>query len=315
MLLRKFFLASLIFSLFFLFACSKDDDNGGAAKGNLKLEITDAPADDAEIEAVFVTVAEIEIDGEEVEGFNKTTIDLMLYQEGLTYLLADIALDARQYNRVSLVLDNESDAAGNSPGSYVLTTDGLKHALATSSQKIHLDHNFGIVQHAETHLVIDFDLRKTIKRSETGESKYAFVSSAQMNNSIRVVNASNAGTIVGNCNDMITDSDLIIVYAYHKGSFNKNVETQASSETNLLFSNAVNSATVDANGNYQLHFLEEGEYQLHFASYKRDDQTGRLELNGSLELDLLTSGNLKAVQVDANANTTVNVLVTGLLPL
>lgn len=315
MKLTKFILASLIFSLFFLIGCSKDDDNGGSAQGNLKLEITDAPADDAEIEAVFITVAEIEVDGKKVEGFNKTTIDLMLYQEGLTYLLADIELDARQYNRVSLVLDNTSDAAGNTPGCYVLTTDGLKHQLATGTNKVHLDYNFKVEQNTEAHLVIDFDLRKSIKRSETGESKYAFVASAQMNNSIRVVSASNSGIISGNCNDAVSDSDLIVVYAYHKGSFNKNTETQASSETDLLFSNAVNSTTVKANGNFEMHFLEEGEYELHFASYKRDSETGRVELNGSLVLDVLTSVDLESVQVNAASSTTVNVLVTGILPV
>lgn len=314
-LIKKFFLATLILSLFSLFACNKDDDNGGSAKGNLKLDITDAPVDDAEIEAVFVTVAEIEVDGEKVEGFNKTTIDLLLYQEGLTHLLADVELDAKQYNRVSLVLDNDTDAEGNSPGCYVETTDGLRHKLGTNTHKVHLDHNFNVEQNMETNLVIDFDLRKTIKRSEEGVNNYEFVASAQMNNSIRVVHASESGTIGGNCNDEITDSDLIIVYAYHKGEFNRNEETQTSSQTNLLFSNAVNSTVVDANGDYQLHFLEEGEYELHFASYKRNGDTGRLELNGSLELDILTSVDLEEVQVNANSNTTVNVLVTGILPV
>lgn len=315
MTLRKIFLATLILSLFSFFGCNKDDDNGGSAKGQLNLEITDAPADDAEIEAVFVTLSEIEIDGNPVEGFSKTTIDLMMYQDGLTHLLADVELDARQYNRISLVLDYELDSEGNSPGCYVQTTSGLKHQLASSTNVIHLDHNFSVEQNSETNLVIDFDLRKIIKRSETGESEYAFVSSAHMDNSIRVVNSSSTGTIGGNCDDMITASDEIMVYAYHKGSFNESEETEADSETNLLFTNAVNSARVNANGNYQLHFLEEGEYELYFAPYERDDETGRLEMNGTLILDVLTSVDLEAVQVDASTNTTVDVQVTGILPI
>jgi hypothetical protein len=314
MLRKEFLFISLLFSLMIFAACSKDDDSD-SLNGQLKLEITDAPSDDANIEGVFVTIAEVRVDGKAVEGFNKTTINLMAYQNGNTHLLFDKGMEAKAYSRISLILDMETDANGGTPGCYVLKTDQTKHKLSGFSGVIDLDYDFEVKGNQETRLVVDFDLRKSIQRSSEGESDYAFVSQTNMQNSVRLVNSSRAGIISGNCTDAVSESDLIIVYAYHKGSFNREVETQGSAQTNLKFHNAVSSAKVNANGNYQLHFLEEGEYELHFASYKRNAQNGRLELQGSLMLDVLSSVNLDAVQVNAASSTTVNVLVTGLLPI
>ena len=83
-----------------------------------------------------------------------------------------------------------------------------------------------------------------------------------------------------------------------------------------MFKNAVSSSVADGNGNYTLAFLEEGEYELHFFGYEDEDNDGRMELQGELQLSLI--GNLgldlNSVSVDANAQVSIDVSIIGLIP-
>lgn len=313
---KSFFLVIFAITLFLFLSCSKDDnDNDKAKKGNLKVEITDAPVDDANVEAVFITVADIKVDGNSLEGFNKTTLDLMAYQHGNTFLLMNTDMEARSYSSIELILDYDTDANGNQPGCYVMEKEGDKHRISTNTNRFDMHTGFNVEADKVTNLVIDFDLRKTIKRSDGGDSDYALVEPSHMNNCIRVVSRTESGVISGSCNDLLSGSDMIVVYAYHKGTFNRETETQGSAESNILFHKAVNSSRLDANGNYELHFLKQGEYELHFASYQRNLLTGRMELKGTLILDVLSAIDLGSVAVNAESTTTVNVEVTGILPV
>jgi hypothetical protein len=292
--------------------CKKDKEG---TQGKLRLEITDAPIDDASVKSVFVTIASVKIGDTQLEGFNKTTIDLMAYQKGNTRLLFLNDLDAQTYNSITLTLDHATDVQGNSPGCYVQETNGTKHALSENSVEIKLDKQFNVSSASETNIVIDFDLRKSIKRTQSGMNKYEFVSNADLKNALRVVVKNNTGTIMGTAQDYIVQNDRIIVYAYKSGSFNKNTEVQGSAQSNLKFHNAINSAVVASNGSYELHFLEAGDYELYFAPYRRNTSDGSLILNGSLVLDVLSGVDIKTVKVNAASNTTVNVNITGIIPL
>ncbi len=224
-------------------------------------------------------------------------------------------LDAKSYSTITLTLDHATDAQGNSPGCYVEEMDGTKHALSQNFIEVSLDKQFNISSASETNLIIDFDLRKSIKRNQSGINKYEFVSNAELKSALRVALKNQTGTIKGTCQDQIVQSDKIIVYAYKSGSFNKNLDEQGSSQSSLKFHNAVNSAVVASNGTYEMHFLEEGEYELYFAPYRRNSSDGSLSLNGSLLLDILAGVDIKKVKVNASVNTTVNVNVTGFIPL
>lgn len=303
------------FTLIAFSACSKDDNGLNENKGYLKIELTDAPVDDARVEGVFVTIADVKVDGQSLEGFSKTTIDLMAYQNGNTHTLIESELEARSYNSITIELDLVSDAQGNMPGCYVRDDNGNKHPLASANVSVTMTKEFNIESGQDTELVIDFDLRKAVRRAQGAESEYEFVAQAHLNNAVRVVNKQKAGLISGTCNFQSTDNAYVVVYAYHKGSFNGTTETQGSAETNLRFHNAVTSAMVGQQGNYSLHFLEEGEYELHFASYDRSSATGRLELNGSLLLTVLNAVDLGSVPVTAGSTTTVNVAASGVLPI
>lgn len=311
---------TLLLMLFTFAACEKDDTTGpGDAMGSMSIEITDAPIDDASVEGVFVTVAEVKIDGQTVEGFEPKTIDIKAYQEGNVALLAETDLAAKTYSSISLVLDHTTDAAGNAPGCYVMTTDGTKEALSAGAQTMTeltlTGQNITVEDNQTAEVVIDFDLRKAIKRE--GQDAYDFVTGSELAASLRVVAKASAGTIEGSVANWDNHADKVIVYAYNKGTLDVNTETQASGDGQLKFQNAVTSVEAKADGSFELHFLNEGDYELYFAGYEDNDQDGKFELSGSLsiDLDLLAGLDLNGISVSANSSTRVDLSVIGILPL
>ncbi len=316
MTFKKFsFLTSIIGFLVFLGSCQKDDDSNVGLKGSAQFEITDAPIDNANVKGAFVTIAEIKVDGQSLEGFNKTTIDVLAYQNGDTKLLTNSELEAKSYNELTLVLDFENDENGDSPGCYVEENNGnTKHPLTSESNEITISHTFEVEADSQSEFVLDFDLRKCIKKEENPDDNYEFVSQSEMESGIRIVSKNNVGIIKGNCNDLVSQSDKVVVYAYKKGEYDRNTEVQGQGQSNIEFSNAITSSSLDANGNFELHFLEEGEYEIHYCSYK-ENSTGEMELQGTLSVDVLGSLDIGAISVDASASVTIDVLVTGVVPI
>lgn len=315
------FVVLLVASLFFT-QCAKDDDivlkDGNGA---LRLEITDGPIDDASIKGAFVTVTEIKVDGKSYEGFQgKQTIDLMAYQKGAVALLGTGELEAGTYANITLVLDYSKDAAGNAPGCYVLTEDNKKHDLSLNGSSVNeVTFDAGSIEiekENQTDLVLDFDLRKAIKEDMSGgESKYAFVTSTELNAAVRAIKKGSTGIVKGSASSSTNFADQVVVYAYKKGTYDANVEMKGQGTSMVEFANAVTSAKVDASGNFELHFLEEGDYELHFAAYDDTNSDGSFELKGSLMLNILAGLDLNAISVGANATVTLDISVTGVLPL
>ena len=91
------------------------------------------------------------------------------------------------------------------------------------------------------------------------------------------------------------------------------MEGQGSS--NIEFSNSVTSTTVDANGNFSLHFLEEDEYEIHLIAYE-ENNTGELEIAGSLQTNIIGSIGLDllSLEVEANTSLTFNLSAIGIIP-
>ncbi|MBI1226741.1 MAG: DUF4382 domain-containing protein [Bacteroidetes bacterium] len=320
--MKHLFGACTLLLLLVFFTQCKDDDSA-SPKGSATIEITDGPIDDTNVKGAFVTVTSVKVDGAEISGFSKQTVDLMAYQNGSTKTLGTIDLESGTYSDITLILDYEKDASGNSPGCYVLTQDNTKHSLqATSSTTSELkisNGSFDVKEGSTTNLVVDFDLRKAIRHEDTPQAtdEYDFVSEAELQNSIRFVAKAETGKIAGKCNDNLgMAGDKIVVYAYAKGDFNKQTEVQGQGTSQITFKNAVTSAAVDAQGNYTLSFLESGDYELHFFGYQDSNSDGQLELMSELELNLL--GNLgidlNNVSVGAGANISLSVNIIGLLP-
>jgi Domain of unknown function (DUF4382) len=314
--------ASSLLLVLVLFTQCKEDDSP-KPNGTASIEITDGPIDDANVKGTFVTVTAIKVDGKAISGFSKQTIDLMAYQNGNTKLLTTADLEADTYSEVTLVLDYSQDASGNAPGSYVLTTDNVKHSLqATSSTTGEITAkagSFEVKEGSATNVVLDFDLRKAIRHEDAPQTndQFDFVTEAELESSIRLLEKAETGKVTGQVNDNLSMAgDKIVVYAYTKGNYTKSAETQGQGTSKVQFSKAEASAAVTAQGNYTLAFLEEGDYELHFFGYEDSNNDGKMEIKGELQLTLL--GNLgldlNDLSVDAGANVALSVNVIGLLP-
>lgn len=295
-------------------SCEKEDniDNGN---GTARIEITDSPIDDANVKSTFVTITDVKLDGKSITGFSKTTVDILALQKGSTKVLGTTELDAKTYNNITFVLDYEKDQNGNSPGCYVEETNGTKHKLSSSSNEITVSDDYQIRAGQQTDLVVDFDLRKAIKRENSTTDKYDFVTTAELNSSLRVVAKSNASVIKGKVQDAISQSDKIVVYAYKKGQFNRSTEVDGQGASDIEFSKAESSAVVDGSGNYEIHFLEAGEYELVIAGYDKNDTTGQMSLKGTLTVNASGGLNLGALNVTTATSVNVDVVVLTLLPL
>jgi hypothetical protein len=307
-------LSSVLFISLLSLRCTKDDDSDQPS-GQLTVKITDAASDDANIQAVFVTVADVKVDGQSVKGFHKQTVKISDLHSGNTGLLFSGDVHANTYSKISLVLDYEKDASGNSPGCYAIDKTSVKHNLNASSStsgEIKLDKTYMVSANGSTNLVIDFDLRKSIVYNENSSSasKYKFVTDAELNSSLRVVLQEKSGEIKGKANNNLANNELV-VYAYHKSQFNAATETQAQGSSNVLFAKAVSSAKVNTDGTYQLSFLEEGDYEIRVVSYGQYSSSGKLAFKGLVTANSIISGLvMDNVSVSGNASVVLNFNIT-----
>ena len=301
------------------FACSEDEGTPG--KADVDIEITDASSDDAYIKSVMVTIAEVKVNGQTLTGFSKQTIDLKAYQEGNTKLLGTTQLDAKSYSNITLVLDGDTDASGNAPGCYVLTQDGGKFKLTNSTSgkmNVVVNQSWKVASGVKNKIVIDFDLRKSIRHSDDPAVRYSFVSESNMSAALRIVARERAGAIKGTYEDQgSVNAEKIIVYAYKRGTFNASTETSAQTSDNIYFKNAVASAEVKQSltgKTYTLAFLEEGDYELHFVAYSKNAETGRYSMTARLKSETSADGavgDFVKVRAGATANITAN--ITGII--
>ncbi|MBT8186540.1 MAG: DUF4382 domain-containing protein [Croceitalea sp.] len=296
-------------------SCSKDDNedvNFDEESYNTTFKLTDAPIDDSKVEAVFVTITDVKVDGNSLNGFTATTVELSALVNGQTQTLGNLDLQAGSYSNIELVLDYDTDVNGNAPGCYVEMANGEKDKLEASANSINVNKTFEVLASTSNDIVIDFDLRKTIKEEENNlSSDFEFVTMSELQAGIRVVNDEMAGSISGTANDAENTSDKIIVYAYEQGTFNEETETQGSGASNVTFANAVTSAEVDGLGNtYNLSFIAEGMYELVFVSYT-EDSNNELQFNALLEAESTTGLNLGAISVSSALQVNANVTITG----
>ena len=314
---KKFFKPTLVLLLLtVMMSCSKDENDAGEPDANsfkTQVFLTDAPVDNAGTEAVFVTVADVKVNGKSLDGFQKTTVELSSLNSGSTELLGNVNLEAGTTSSIVLVMDGTTDASGESPGNYVLTSEGEKKAIATASNEINISDNAEIMASNDNELILDFDLRKSLMMSSDGE--FSFVGNSQLSNSIRAVNEANTGSITGTFSNIEdAQADAVVVFAYEAGAY-----SEAEMDENpggVAFSNAVTSNLVsESNGDFSLHFLEAGDYELHFISFSDSDNDGQLEIKGEMEVSTASEIELSSVSVDANSTTSLELSLVGLLNL
>ena len=317
--LKYLFKTGILILCMGLVSCSEDDDDDvdtgepQTETYNTEVHLTDAPIDNPEVEAVFITVTGVNVNGETIEDFEKTTVNISSLQNGQTELLGDLELESGTTSEISLMFDNETDASGDAPANYVLTTTGEKKALATTSEEISITDEIEIQENDDNKIVLDFDLRKSIVTNAEGE--YEFVSDSELANSIRAVNTLEAGTITGTVSDFgSTESETILVFAYEDGAYSE-AETSGNAE-GVMFANATGSTTVDqSTGEFEIHFVEEGDYELHFVSLQDEDADGELEFAGEIEATSTSEMDLLGFSVDAEADVNFDLVLVGVLDL
>lgn len=319
---QKISLVAIFVATLMIQSCKKNEDavapsnTNSGMQGMVKVEITDAPSDDANIKGMFVTVTEVRIDGKKFSGFSgKKTIELSAYQNGNVADLGLGNINAGSYSNISLILDNATDQNGNAPGCYTMTTNNIKYnltGLVSGQTEVVSSKAFEVKENQQTNLVLDFDIRKAVM-DENGSAMggYRFVATSDLNASTRVLIKSQAGAIKGNCANYNESNSKLIVYAYKKGTYNTS-ETKVQGSGNTHFKNATTSCLADGNGNYNLAFLEEGDYELRFVTYKNNG-SGQFALQNMLNIN--SALNVNSVSVKANTSVTINVSILGLLPL
>jgi len=296
-------------------SCSEDDTSGdvSAENYNTKVSITDAPIDNAEVDAVFVTIADVQIDGQSLSGFEKTTIELSALTNGETQLLGDLDLNAKTYNNIDLILATDSDANGDSPANYVVVDGSTKVALETSNATISIDDAVEVVAQDTNELVLDVDLRKAIVTDEANGG-YNFAAETQLNTSVRAVNTLNTGVVTGTVtNDTDNQDGVMVAYAYEAGTFT-GAEAQENA-SGVQFNNAVTSSVVASGSQeFNLHFLEANTYEVHFASFTDTNNDGTFEFEGMVEAEADGSITLDNIEVTANSEVTLNIILMSILP-
>ncbi|MEJ0057207.1 MAG: DUF4382 domain-containing protein [Bacteroidota bacterium] len=310
---------AILFASMILFsqACSDSSDNNTAQSGDVEFQMTDAPSDDANISGVFVTVIDVQVDGTSISGFTKQTIDLKAFSEGNAKLLATTRLAAKDYSNLTLVIDNDTDASGAAPGSYVLTNDGVKYKLRSGGTiSITLNNSWTVAANSKSTIILDFDIRKAVRQVSDPAIRYNFVSNDNLQASIRLMNQSKVGTINGSYNETSSiTADKIVVYSYKKGTFDQGIETTPQGDDAILFKNAVNSAEVKGSlsaRSYKLAFVEAGDYEVYFASYKKD-ASNHFIFQNKLASQLSINGSaVSFVTVQAGVTSSVTSTITGL---
>lgn len=295
----------------------------GESKGHLKVETTDGAIDNVEVQGIFVTVIDIKINGKSAISFaGKITFDIMVLQNGNTKSMINENVKPGTYSSLTFVLDLSSDANGNSPGCYVLTRRGkqkLEMGSATTAE-ITAKNAFTVTANEISNIVVDFDLRKLIaynNAASTG-SKYSFVTGTEADASLRLVNKARTGTIKGKITELGTiNSDMIIVYAYEKGSFDATTESKTACGTNVMFSNATSSSAVLTSGlkkTFSLFFIKEGNYELVFASYNKASATGETTFSSLIDVGLKINGSIvSSVNVKAATETSLTIELKSVL--
>ena len=300
----------LILASVLIVSCTIDEESSpsGTEKYNTEVAITDAPIDDANVKAVFITVADVKVDGVSLQGFQKTTVEISSLTNGKTQTLGNLDLASGAKSNIVLVLASDTDASGNAPANYIVTANNETKALVTSANEIKVNDSFNVEEANDNRMILDFDLRKAIVTD--GSAGYKFVSNSELSNSIRAVNTINTGTISGSVTG--DNSAKTIVYAYKKGTFTAS-ESQANG-SGVHFANAVSSSVVSGS-NFGLHFMKTGDYELHFASYEDTNNDGSLEFKGLLKATTASELSLLNLSVTANSQVSLSVIITGFIGL
>jgi hypothetical protein len=257
----------MFMSAFVLIGC--DDSNDDASKGRIEVAITDAPIDDENVTALYLSIAGVELKtGEEEwtklgEFDEPVVINLLDYQNGEVFFLTEESIDAGEYSEIRLILNmpEGQGATKANAGTYLEYADGTFQPLfvpsgATSGYKAKGE--FTVPAGGVTGLTIDFDVRKSVVKAGNS-GKYI------LKPVLRLLENNNVAMIKGNVISL-EEYATVKVFAYKNDTFTEDEITEPASD-DVDFPNAVTSANVDESGNYTLAFMEPGTYDIYAVAF------------------------------------------------
>jgi hypothetical protein len=256
----------LVLSPLLLAACDVDPDGNNANAGVLRMSVADAPVDG--ITAAFVTVAEVQVhrpavadapvdadadepgdEGEDVaaDGTWETvwrgtrTFDLLAYQDGrAAELVPGATLDAGDFDGVRLFPGAVPESGGAHPyAQYVLFAgQAVPFDIPSAEQSgLKVNGDFHLDAVGAVDLVVDWDVRRSLH--STGNGGF------QMNPELRLIDATRAGSIVGQVDVEVPVDGWVEV-----------------SEDGVVKATGVIRPGPDDVGTYQVHYLPPGTYQV-----------------------------------------------------
>lgn len=307
-----------LFSIILFTACDSDDDGDvdpgdGNAKtmGTANVAVTDAAIDAENVSNVYLNVTGLKFDGEDDENDTIITFesshefDLMAYQNGESFDLESVEVNAGSYKSLTLILDEDE-------GAYVQYTNDTQAQIdieGDADNEYVVTGDFEIEEDTQTDVVIDIDLRKTLE--ESSEGVYVLQSSA------RLVEVESTGSITGSVDnytelsafmDGLNQKFKLVAFAYHEGEFS----AEDGIEGNL--EHTVNTAVVSEDGTFTLAYMNDTEYDVVFGIYQKDADAAadvafefanftESRLDGETAFDMI----LDAISVDASAETEVSI--------
>ncbi|MCR8921990.1 DUF4382 domain-containing protein [Dasania sp. GY-MA-18] len=283
-----------------LLGCGGSGGSSSNTQGQLTVSVTDGPVEQASAVVVAFTAIEVKpIDGQAFTiDFDETqAVNLLDYQgENFISLLDEHALNAGDYNWLRLAID-ESDT-------YIVV-NGNQHTLripSGSQSGLKLNHPFTVGAGDNTHIALDFELRKSIHL--TGSGKY------QMKPVIRVVDSINAYTVSGVLADSLVldvncDNDpnnavgnAVYLFAGHDSL----LQDMQGNDDDVLSSSAVNYNAENDRYEFTLGFVPQGDYSLSFTcdavnDQPFDDDSADIEFSDPLNITV-ADDNLSDVLLD-----------------
>ncbi|RUA36127.1 MAG: DUF4382 domain-containing protein [Bacteroidetes bacterium] len=268
------------------YGCDRIESGNGRAS----FYLTDGPLEAENVSEVVISISKVEVFGPEgwttvKEYESPEAINLLELQGGETFFLDERELVSGLYDQIRLGLSSSVATDSEIPAHYIKFNDDSIEEItvpsgAQTGYKVVGD--FTIPDGGVTSIIIDFDVRKSVvKAGNSGQ----FI----LKPTLRLIEDANVGSIEGTVTGEV-DGELV-VYAYNDGEYDES-EMEPNAD-GLVFENAVTSANVDAEGNYNLAFLPSGNYDIIIASFDAEGnfqevvgEDSDVELGAGVQLEL-----------------------------
>jgi uncharacterized protein DUF4382 len=263
----------------------------GCDKGTVQLDVGDAPVDDVDRVVVQFTAVVLErADGDdEVFDFSPPlSIDLAAQTEGATAVLLDSAgVKEGSYDAVRL----EVSADGSGTDSFVETAGVARPLLLATVDEpsLRVARSFGVDFNEETHLVLDFDLRKSVHNPDSASAPY------ELRPALRLVDPGTAGAVTGTVSAALAGASgcrpAVYVFTGHNASANDEGSALPPFASTLV-------RPAGAAFSYRVAFLPAGNYTVAFTCDAAADNPE--------QDDATAFPNAKDVSVEEELTATVN---------